>query len=291
MSELPSLSIIIVNYNTADLLPACLDSVIAQSDHWQRLFVVDNNSTDNSVAVIKQRYSQVELIDNYENVGFGTANNQAAVRCGSDLLFLLNPDTVLHPRCLVNIREYMHHQSLVGLGGVKMITCRGQAHDTIEYDYPGGHYSKGLFTTLPGRIAWVLGAGMVVRKEVMDSINGFDENFFLYGEDIDLCLRIRKAGWEIGFIDEAAITHLEGQSERNVAPLSVFEKKMKAEIQFLIKHYPINVQRKIGWARSIQAVWRIFCLSSLPAPPKRKLRNQMKLEQYRIALSLYRSIT
>ena len=290
MSALPSLSIIIVNYNTADLLPACLDSVMAQSDQWQRLFVVDNNSTDDSVAVIKQRYPLVELIDNHENVGFGTANNQAAEKCESDLLFLLNPDTVLHPKCLVNMREYMHHHGRVGLGGIKMINYHGQVHDTIEHDYPGEHYSKRLFATLPGSIAWVLGAGMVVRKEVMNSVNGFDEHFFLYGEDIDLCLRIRRAGWEIGFIEEAAITHLEGQSERNVAPLSVFEKKMKAQVQFLTKHYPINVQRKIGRARLIQAVWRIFCLSCLPASPEHKLRNQMKLEQYRIALRLYRSI-
>ena len=187
--------------------------------------MVDNNSTDNSVAVVKQSYPQVALIDNRENVGFGTANNQAVEKCESDLLLLLNPDTVLHPKCLIKMREYMHHHRQVGLGGIKMFTCQEQVHNTIEHDYPGGHYSKGLFTTLPGRIAWVLGAGMVVRKEVMDSINGFDENFFLYGEGIDLCLRIRKAGREVGFIDGAAITHLEGQRERNVAPLSVFEKK------------------------------------------------------------------
>ncbi len=291
MPELPSLSIIIVNYNTADLLPACLDSVMAQRDQWQKVFVVDNNSTDNSVALIKQSYPQVELIDNHENVGFGTANNQAAEQSKSDLLFLLNPDTILQPRCLVAMREYMDQQTQVGLGGIRMITGSGHDHDTIEYDYPGGHYSKGLFAALPGSIAWVLGAGMVVRKEVMDGICGFDEQFFLYGEDIDLCLRIRKAGWAIGFIPEAVITHLEGQSERNVDPLSVFEKKMKAEVQFLSKHYPINMQRKIGRARSIQAAWRIFCLSCLPASRHQKQRNQMKLDQYKIAFSLYRSIT
>lgn len=288
--SLPSLSIVIVNYNTADLLPACLDSIREQRQEWEQVIVVDNASADDSVAMVQERYPWVKLIVNRKNLGFGVANNLAVPHCESDLVFLLNPDTTLSPGCLAAARRFMAAHERVGLGGVQMYDSTGALQQTAEAEYPGAHYSNGTLDGLPGRTAWVLGAGMVVRSGVMEQVGGFDEDFFLYGEDIDLCLRIRLAGWEIATIMGAGITHLEGQSERGVEPLVVFEKKLQAEMLFLRKHYSSKLCGKIGRVRALQAGWRIFCLTCLPPLPGQKHLQRTKLARYRYAFTAYRDL-
>ncbi len=287
---LPSLSVIIINYNTADLISTCLQSVLKQKDQAQSIVVVDNNSIDNSVSILKQYRSDIELIVNPDNVGFGVANNIAVASIDSELLFFLNPDTVLHDHCLEQIRCFMVREKDTGLAGVRIFDKDGSNHDSFEYSYPGSNYADGVHDNLPGKIAWVLGAGMVVRKDVFEKIKGFDDDFFLYGEDIDISLRVRKNGWNLGFIAKADITHLEGQSERFNESNIVLEKKTKAELLFFKKHYPVKIINKIKRARCIQAIWRIITLKcSFPFNQQKKCERQYKLMKYKTVLRLYSS--
>lgn len=190
----PSISIIIVNYNTGALLVRCMDSIRAQADQACSVIIVDNASVDDSVAGIRSGYSEVQLIANKSNLGFAAANNQAIGKTRDDLLFFLNPDTELQPGCLKAIREFMVSHPVVGLAGPAIINDDGSPHSSVEYSYPGARYQPGLFEKLPGDIAWILGAAMVARREVITEIQGFDERFFLYAEDMDLCLKIRRQG-------------------------------------------------------------------------------------------------
>ena len=253
------LAIIIVNYNTGPLLDRCLDSVFCQEIPC-RVLVVDNASGDDSLAILARRDEPVEVIANRENVGFARANNQALARCGEPLVFFLNPDTELYPGCLQTICSYMEEHLAVGLAGCAIHNLDGSCHETVEYRYPGHSYSRGQFADLPGKIAWLLGAALVGRRESLAEVDGFDPDYFLYAEDIDLCLRMRQAGYPLGFIENAGVLHLEGQSESNAPPAEVMARKIRAELLFFDKHYPSSVRARIRRIRLLEAHWRIFSL-------------------------------
>ncbi|WP_028583068.1 glycosyltransferase family 2 protein [Desulfogranum mediterraneum] len=287
----PTISVILVSYNTVDLLPACLDALLSQGRELEQLFVVDNDSADGSAELVRNRYPEVQLIANQENLGFGAANNQALARCRSDLVFFLNPDTRVHPDCLAAIRRSMAAEQQLGLAGVRITDPDGSCHHSTEPSYPGSSYSRGLHDDLPGEIAWVLGAGMVARQGLMTQLGGFDERFFLYGEDIDLCLRVRQAGYRLGLIEDAVITHLEGQSERSTTPAAVLEKKIRAELLFFRLHYPPELRQRIVRARRLQAWWRLLSLRCLPPLPGREELRRLKLAKYRLVAQLYRSFS
>jgi len=283
----PSISIIIVNYNTGDLLVRCMDSIRAQADQACRVIVVDNASIDDSVERMRARYSEAHLIANKRNLGFAAANNQAIGKTRDNLLFFLNPDTELQPGCLKAIREFMVSHPVVGLAGPAIINDDGSPHSSVEYSYPGARYQPGLFEKLPGDIAWILGAALVARREVITEIQGFDERFFLYAEDIDLCLKIRQQGWSLALISKAKVMHIEGQSEKQAPFIEVMERKIRSELIFLNKYYKINIVRKIGRIRLLEAWWRILCLRTAAVFFKLTDENRKKLIRYSVITAVY----
>jgi GT2 family glycosyltransferase len=284
----PRISVIIVNYNTAELLADCLASLLKQESLIHEIVIVDNASADQSVAMVQRNFSSVNLIVGRENIGFGRANNLAFDSCSGDLLFLLNPDASILPGCMEAIRHYMVQNQQIGLAGTSTCNADYTHHSTVDYVYPGEHYSKGLFSDLPGEIAWLLGAGLVIRREVMERVKGFDPDYFLYGEDIDLCLRIRKAGWPLGYISDAKIIHLEGQSERDTDPAVLFEKKMRGELLFCSKHYPPEIVSKIRRVRWLEAWWRIGTLQLSRIFGRESESSRMKRIKYAVASHVYR---
>ncbi len=256
----PRLCIIIVNYNTGQLLSCCLDSIRAQKARDCRIIVVDNASVDESLELVRIGYPEVRLIANERNLGFAAANNQAIVETEAELLFFLNPDTELQPGCLAEIRAFMAAHPEIGMAGPAVINSDGSHHPTVEDRYPGSHYTCGEVDDLPGDIAWILGAALVARREVIAEVGGFDERFFLYAEDIDLCMEIRKRNWLLGYIANAKVLHLEGQSEKKASFADVMERKVRAELIFFKKHYRSETVAKIRRARLLQAWWRILSL-------------------------------
>jgi GT2 family glycosyltransferase len=254
------LSFVIVSYNTSDLIGTCLSSVTAADDVSKEVFVVDNASTDGSVDLIRNNFPSVCLVANAKNKGFAAANNQVLPHCRGRYIFFLNPDTEVMSGAFREAITYMDAMPHIGLAGTKIINPDGSYQDSISYRYPGEKYTTGELSGLKGQIACVLGAVMIARAELIKDMQGFDEDFFLYGEDQDLCLRIRKSGYEIGYIDSAVFVHYGGQSERQTTSSEVWKRKINAEFLFYRKHYLSKTMERIRRAHLLKARWRIATL-------------------------------
>lgn len=275
-------SIIIVSYNTADLTVACLESVFASQRVSYEVFVVDNASQDGSAGIIRDKFPQVRLVANEENRGFGAANNQALQECSGRYVIFLNPDTTVGPDSFFKMAAYMDAHSEVGLAGPRVLNPDGTRQDSMSTRYPGHRYGAADLGHLPGEIACVLGACQIASTGLLHELGGFDEDFFLYGEDQDLCLRIRKRGFEIGFIDDAVIMHHGGQSERGTLPAEVVRKKIRAELLFYRKHYRPETVRRLCQKQRRRAFWRIFFIRLLMSMMSDKTEAQGKLARYRV---------
>lgn len=282
------ISIIIVSYNTADLLREDLVSLRATYGVVKEVFVVDNGSTDNSAQMVKEHFPEVELIANNENKGFGAANNQVIKDCCGHYIIFLNPDTTVKPDTLKNAVAFMDVNQHVGLAGAKMLNPDGTIQESVSYRYPGEKYTSGETANLQGNIACVLGAFMISRTELIKEIGGFDEDFFLYGEDQDLAWRIREKGFSIGYIDNADVFHWGGQSETGTLHTALFEKKLRAEYLFYTKHYKPQTIARIKRTQRWKARYRLLSLK-LTSPFARDASvQQNKTECYRIVLDMAR---
>ena len=258
----PDVSIVIVTYNTADMIGMCLDSLDPDKAPTREVFVVDNASEDGSAEKIRARYPWVRLIANTENRGFAAANNQILPLCRGKYLFYLNPDAKLTDvGVLGECIRFMEANPGVGLAGTRLINPDGSFQESISWRYPGQKFAISEMEGLKGEIACVLGASMIARTELIKRIGGFDEEFILYGEDQDLCLRIRRAGHEIGYINGAVVVHYGGQSERQSVPAEVWKKKTRAEYLFYRKHYRPETISRIRKADLIKARFRLVTLA------------------------------
>lgn len=258
-----SLSIIIVSYNTVDLLRDCLASIQSQPGSGYEVIVVDNASSDGSADMVRAGYPDTVLVASRTNLGFGRANNHALSMAKGELIWLLNPDTRLQKGALNAAVAFMARNPAIGMAGTALINPDGSPQLSVEKSYPGQRYANDILGNLPGGIAWVMGASIIARREVLDSVGGFDEQFFLYGEDADLCLMVRKAGWPIGFAEDSQVIHYGGESERDNTPEAVMEKKFNAEMLFYEKHYSEAIIRRIKLKNRIQAAWRLMTLAPL----------------------------
>jgi len=235
---LRDVSVIIVTYNSADMIGMCLDSLAQDGQPFREVFVVDNASADGSAEVVRNHYPWTRLLVNTENRGFAAANNQVLPLCGGRYLYYLNPDARLTaPGVIGECVRFLDVHPQVGLAGTRLINPDGSLQPSVSRRYPGQKFARAETKGLKGDIACVLGASMIARTDLIRRIGGFDEDFALYGEDQDLCLRIRRAGYEIGYIDTGAVVHFGGLSERQSLPAEVWKKKTKAEYLFYRKHY------------------------------------------------------
>ena len=230
------LSIIIVNYNTRDLLDACLASVMAaeRPSHDIQIIVVDNASTDGSVPMVQQKYPDVHLIALDENVGFAAANNRGtAVAQGNTLLFL-NSDTVVTPQSLIKPFNYLQNHPQVGAITVKLIYPNGQRDPDNHRGFPTPwnalcHFT-GLNRLFPHKPAFngyfqsyadfnqthpvevIAGSFMMMPAALYHQLGGWDETYFFYGEDIDFCYRIHQAKRQIIYYPHVEVLHYKGAS-------------------------------------------------------------------------------
>ncbi len=231
------LSVIIVNYNVKYFLDQCLLSVFRAGESLDmEVFVVDNNSVDGSNDMVCEKYPEVKLIANTENVGFSRANNQAIRQSSGKYVLLLNPDTVLEDDTLTKVVEFMNQNTGAGGLGVKMIDGKGSflAESKRSLPTPAVAFYKvfGLAALFPkskifGRyhlgfldncqiheVEVLSGAFMLLRKETLKKTGLLDEDFFMYGEDIDLSYRIIKAGFKNYYFPHARIIHYKGESTK-----------------------------------------------------------------------------
>ena len=228
------LSVVIVNYNVRYYLEQCLLSVEkALCGLSGEVFVVDNASTDDSVAYLKSRFPWVRYIENKENVGFSRANNQAIVQARGEYVLLLNPDTFVGERSLRECMDFMDEHPRAGVCGVGMLKVDGSFAPESRRGIPtpfvafckmsglgalfpkshlfGRYYMQYLNKQAINPIEIVSGAFMFIRKKALDEVGLLDETFFMYGEDIDLSYRVLKAGYQNYYIP-TNILHYKGES-------------------------------------------------------------------------------
>ena len=243
------LSVVIVNYNVRLLLEECIKSVENALDGIEGdIFVVDNNSSDGSVEYIRERFPKVHIIANKENLGFARANNQAIRMTDAEYILLLNPDTVVYENTLQGCLDFMDANPEAGGVGVRMLTREGKVAPESRRAVPTPwvaflkmlgftrrYYMSHLPWDKPGRIEVVSGAFCMLRHKALDQIGLLDEDFFMYGEDIDLSYRLLKGGWQNWYLPYDII-HYKGESTQKSSfrYVHVFYQAM---LIFFRKHY------------------------------------------------------
>ena len=236
MGRALDLSVVVVNWNTRDLLRDCLGSLFAETrDIDFEVFVVDNASEDGSVAMVEREFPSVRIVVNHKNLGFAAANNLALERARGRYVLLLNSDTIVLDGALQKTVRVADERPRAGVLGCRILNPDRSLQPSCFQDHRLSNlvlYMTHLRALFPAsrvfgkeRMGWwnhaderdvevVTGAFMLVRKETIDEVGGLDEQFFMYCEETDWCRRIRQAGWKVLFTPEAQIVHLKGGSSQ-----------------------------------------------------------------------------
>ena len=285
------LSIIIVNHNGRGFLEDCLNSVFKNTHQAEfEMIFVDNNSSDNSVEFVRTNFPSVRIIENKENIGFSGANNQGLKIYQGRYALLLNADTIVKEGALDQMLEFMDKNPKAGACGPRLVNRDGTPQ------HQGGLFARKFWLSkVPVKVDYILGACLMVRREVIDKVGGLDENFFFSNEDLDWCRRIRPAGWDVYFVPQPEVVHFGGFTiksfdrqlfiegfrgglyfcEKHYGPLAyqtyrfLLASAMLLAVFFSIIFYPlIKNKQKPG------AFWQIFLIAlkdeTLPENPKRE---------------------
>ena len=243
------LTVIIVSYNVRHYLDGCLASVQKSlHDIDGEVYVVDNASTDDTLSVLPTKYPQVHFIGNEENMGFASANNMAIRQTSSEYVLLLNPDTLIEENTLREALKFMDEHQRAGAAGVMMHnedgTLAPESRRSIPTPFVSAmkmlgftrrYYMSHLPWDKPNRIEVVSGAFCLLRRKAINEVGMLDEDFFMYGEDIDLSYRLLKGGWENWYLP-LPIVHFKGKSthKNEYRYVHVFYQAM---LIFFKKHY------------------------------------------------------
>ncbi|MCE5250620.1 glycosyltransferase [bacterium] len=254
------LSVIIVSYNVSSYLDQALITLEDSTKGVQyEVFVVDNASSDDSVAMVRKKHPKAKLIVNTDNAGFAKANNQALKQAAGRYVLLLNPDTVLGHDTITTMIDFLDSHPDAGAAGCKVINPDGSLQLACRRGFPtpGVAFFKmvGLSTIFPksktfgaynltyldpdtlSEVDALSGSFMMMRKETLDKVGYLDEDFFMYGEDLDICYRIKKAGWKIYYVPWTEIIHFKGESTKTVPTLKSIHVFYNAMMIFVGKHY------------------------------------------------------
>ena len=270
------LGIVVVSYNTCDLLRRCLTTVYASRGLAFRLCVVDNASPDASAEMVAREFPQAVLIANEENVGYPAANNQGLRALGFEqgqaggprYALLLNPDTEVQPTTLAQTVAFMDAHSELGILGPKLVRPDGSLDLACRRSFPSPEISfyqlTGLARLFPqsrrfGRynltyldpdqgveVDAVVGAFMLVRRAAITAVGLLDESFFMYGEDLDWAYQIKAAGWKVYYYPEVTVLHVKRAASRQSARAQIeFWRSMEI---FYRKHYAVQTA---GWVHGL----------------------------------------
>jgi len=248
-------SIILVNYNGSKILYDCLSSIEKFIDVYScEVIIVDNFSTDDSVIIIKDNFPSFRLICSQHNLGFGKANNLAFKHSQGEILLFLNTDTILIENMPKILSDYLHKNHDVATVGSRIIFQDGsyqlscgnlpniatEFFDKIKYslDSKWHHLFSKLYDLQYSKVqevGWVTGACLMMRRDVFGQIGGFDENFFMYFEDKDICKRVKDLGYKVIYYPETTIIHLLGGSSHGIKK-SVNKYYRDSQLYYYQKH-------------------------------------------------------
>jgi GT2 family glycosyltransferase len=257
------LSIIIINYNVKEFLQNLLHSIEKASGNISKeIIIVDNASDDGSVELIRNKFPSAKLITNTKNFGFGKANNQALKIAEGDYILLINPDTIVSEDTIEKMINFFKINPEAGLAGCKILNPDGTLQLACRRSFPGPWTSfckvTGLSNLFPKsrlfarynltyldenktyEVDAISGSFMMMKKEVYDKVGGFDEDFFMYGEDLDLCYRIQQNGYRVFYVHTTQIIHYKGESTKRsrLDETKVFYDAMH---MFVKKHFSSSI--------------------------------------------------
>lgn len=299
MADAPDVSFIIVSFNTRQLLAECLRTIMALCGRVkQETFVVDCNSNDGSPELVSHEFPWVKLLRSERNLGFANANNLAFPHCRARYVVLLNSDAFLTQHALERSVAHMDGAPGVGLGGAQLVGRDGVwqpsarlfpslLNDFLSLSGLSAKYPRSPFFGRADRtwadpeqaaaVDWVPGAYAIIRRDVLERVGYFDPRFFLYYEEVDLCRRIKAAGYEIWYWPDSQVIHLGGESSKTVSHLSLSSSgaqltlwRMRSALLYYRKHHGIQV-----WAaKAIEQVWHLLRAWKSRAPFRRHKREE-----------------
>ena len=262
-----SVSLLIVSYNVRQYIAHAIDAIIKSDLDDFEIIIIDNNSFDNTASYLKERYShlrQIKIVQNEENIGFGKAINQAASLAKGQYYLILNPDTIIQEETISTLKEYLDSNPEVGMVGPKVLNADGTLQLACKRSFPtlGVALPKLLgFSRIFPKSKWagkynltyldedeissvdaISGSCMFIRSFLFHELKGFDERFFMFGEDLDLCSRIWKNNYEIHYVPTTQIVHYQGESVKS-APFDSINAFYNAMILFVDKHFSFGT----GW--------------------------------------------
>jgi len=245
------LSIITIGYASQETLPNLLKSIHRQTDCSIEFIYVENSSLLSSTTIVKTYYPNAIIIEPEDNLGFSKGCNLAAQQAKGEYLLFLNPDCEIKTeKTFSTMLEFMHKNRDVGICGPLFINETGQRVPGAHSSYFAEQYAPNDFSSLPGTICWVSGAALMISKQLFEIINGFDDRYFMYSEDIDICLMARKAGFLIAEVANTQIMHLREASSKQAWTDS--ESKFRVELAlgiFTEKHYHPKQHKRL-WKRA-----------------------------------------
>ncbi len=267
------LSIIIVNWNTRELLARCLESVVSSrwsvvGGRWSiasldanlstdrrplmtEIFIVDNASTDGSAAMVRERFSQVHLIENLENVGFARANNQAIQLSQGRYVLLLNSDTEVYPGAMETMVQFMEEHPQAGGCGPRLLNTDGSLQISchpmltperefwrlIFFDrlwHRASYAQERWDRQTPRPVEVIKGACFLLRRAALEQVGWLDQQYFMYTEEVDLCYRLAQAGWQLWWLPQAIVKHF-GEASSTQVVEAMYIQLYRSKIQFYRK--------------------------------------------------------
>jgi len=252
------LSVVILNYNVRYFLELCLQSVeAALKNISSEIIVIDNNSKDGSGEMVKEKFPSVVLIENNSNLGFSKANNQAVQIAKGEYVCILNPDTVVAEDTFSSILNFAEKQTNLGIIGCRLIDGSGKYLPESKRNVPlvdiaikkvlgnsKAYYANHVKAFDVAKVEVLVGAFMLLKRSLYNSLGGFDEDYFMYGEDIDFSFKSFKKGYDNYYFGQTSVIHYKGESTlRNAIYLKRFYGAMQI---FYRKHFQSNALFDLG---------------------------------------------
>lgn len=274
-------TVIVVSYNTRDILRKCLQELLDKSGEEElEIFVVDNASADASADMVRDEFPQIKLIANQDNLGFAAANNQAWKKAQGEFILLLNPDAYMKQDAVLSVRMFLENHPDCGLCGGRLVNLDGDLDPSArrfptswykfltitgisarfpDSDFFNGYNFGSFAHDRPAEVDWVPGTFTMYRREMLEETGLFDERFYIYYEETDLCLNARRAGWKVYFIPDAEVIHIGGACSKtrkdkdyDPAASQVLIFRMRSEWLYFRKNYGLlsvltNAGVEWGW--------------------------------------------
>lgn len=296
------LSVIIVNYNSGQFLENCLDSIIKFTDRIEyEITVIDNNSNDSDIKKLPQKFPTVKFLFLNNNIGFGAACNYGTLKTDSVLLVFVNPDIVFTSDVLYPICKDLIQKSELGICSPALVSSDNTYQSSTGFKmgiifefleafwlidfyrrFQKIFYRKRFNISKPFKVGWVSGAIMIMRRDVFERVNGFDEEYFLNYEDIDLCRKIENAGFENYYYPDLKCVHVGSVSQRRNFESLVLS-RYKSRLTYSKKYYSPMIRIGVRLIHIVGLVLRIAVLFFR----QDNIENKQRLSGYKKALIIY----